>query len=66
MPLWKRTMECDCGNVIDRDRNSAINIMVRFLSQNALWPGYLHFVDNIRQTGLPMRIRFSESDSQMK
>ena len=66
MPLWKRTMECDCGNVIDRDRNSAINIMVRFLSQNALWTGYLQFVDNLRQTGLPMRIRFLESDFQMK
>jgi putative transposase len=66
MPLWERTMICDCGNVIDRDRNSAINIMVRFLSQNALWTGYLQFVDNLRQTGLPMRIRFSESDSQMK
>lgn len=66
MPLWKRTMECDCGNVMDRDRNSAINIMVRFLSQNALWTGYLQFVDNLRQTGLPMRIRFSESDFQMK
>lgn len=66
MPLGKRTMECDCGNVIDRDRNSAINIMVRFLSQNALWTGYLQFVDNLRQTGLPMRIRFLESDFQMK
>ncbi|WP_082088339.1 zinc ribbon domain-containing protein [Methanosarcina sp. WWM596] len=36
MPLWERTMKCDCGNVIDRDRNSAINIMKRFLSQNVL------------------------------
>lgn len=31
MPLSQRTMKCDCGNVIDRDRNSAINIMEFFL-----------------------------------
>ena len=52
MPLWKRTMECDCGNVIDRDRNSSIYIMLRFLSQNAMWTGYQLFVGNLRQTGL--------------
>ncbi|MCX9027087.1 MAG: transposase, partial [Candidatus Methanoperedens sp.] len=52
MPLWKRTMECDCGNVIDRDKNSAIFIMLRFLSQNAMWTGYQQFVDNLRKTGL--------------
>lgn len=54
MPLWERTMKCDCGNVIDRDRNSAINIMKRFLSQNALWTSYQEFSDNLRQTGLQM------------
>ncbi len=52
MPLYQRVMNCDCGNVIDRDRNSAINIMTRFLSQNALWTGYRQFADNLRQTGL--------------
>ncbi|CAG0970616.1 MAG: transposase [Candidatus Methanoperedens nitroreducens] len=52
MPLWKRTMNCDCGNVIDRDRNSSIYIMLRFLSQNAMWTGYQQFVGNLRQTGL--------------
>lgn len=52
MPLWKRTIECDCGNLIDRDRNSAIYIMLRFLSQNAMWTGYQQFVDNLRKTGL--------------
>jgi putative transposase len=46
-------MECDCGNVIDRDRNSAVAIIVRFLSQNALWTGYQQFVGNLRKTGLP-------------
>lgn len=52
MPIWKRTMDCDCGNHIDRDRNSAINIMLRFLSQNALWTSYRRFADNLRKTGL--------------
>lgn len=52
MPLWKRIMECDCGNMIDRDRNSAINIMLRFLSQNAMWTGYQQLVGNLRKTGL--------------
>ncbi|KKW12576.1 MAG: Transposase [Candidatus Gottesmanbacteria bacterium GW2011_GWB1_49_7] len=52
MALSKRRMRCDCGNDIDRDRNSAVNIMVRFLSQNAKWTGYQQFADNLRQTGL--------------
>jgi len=61
MPLWKRTMECDeCGTVLDRDRNSAINIMKRFLSQNAQWTGYPRFVDNLRQTGLPQVVVYSQ------
>ena len=33
MPLYERRYVCDCGNDIDRDRNSAVNIMQRFLSQ---------------------------------
>jgi putative transposase len=52
MPLWVRTMKCDCGNVIDRDRNSSVGIMLRFLSQFALWTGYQQFVGNLRNTGL--------------
>uniref|UniRef100_UPI0025F4AA5F transposase n=1 Tax=Methanoculleus sp. UBA303 TaxID=1915497 RepID=UPI0025F4AA5F len=51
MPLWKRVMNCECGNCIDRDQNSAVNIMVRFLSQDALWTGYRQFAGNLRQTG---------------
>jgi len=66
MPLWERTMSCDCGNNIDRDRNSAINIMSKFLSKNALWTGYQIFSDNLRQTGLLMSMRFTESYPQMK
>ncbi len=52
MPLMNREYVCDCGNVIDRDRNSAINIMSRYLSQNGLWTAYQQFADNLRQTGL--------------
>jgi putative transposase len=52
MPTSIRVMSCDCGNVLDRDRNSSINIMKRFLSQNALWTGYQQFVGNLRQTGV--------------
>lgn len=53
MPLWIRIMRCDCGNVIDRDKNSSVNIMMRFLSQFALWAGYQQFAGNLRNTGLP-------------
>ncbi len=31
MPLDKRTMECDCGHVMDRDLNAARNILARGL-----------------------------------
>ena len=27
MPLWNRQMNCECGNVMDRDYNASINIM---------------------------------------
>lgn len=30
--LNERSIICDCGNVMDRDNNSAVNIMERFLS----------------------------------
>jgi transposase len=30
--LSDRVIHCDCGNVIGRDKNSAVNIMLRFLS----------------------------------
>jgi putative transposase len=34
MPLWKRTYRCGtCGLVIDRDENSAVNILQRFLAR---------------------------------
>ncbi len=65
MPLWMQNMECDCGNYIDRDQNSAINIMYNFLSQNALWTSFQQFAENLRQTGLPISKRFLESFPQM-
>jgi len=34
MPLWKRTYKCPkCGLVMDRDENSAVNILTRFLAR---------------------------------
>lgn len=52
MLLKQRIYKCDCGNNIDRDENSSVNIMLRYLSQNGLWTAYWHFVSNLRQTGL--------------
>jgi putative transposase len=53
MQIWDRAMECDCGNGLDRDRNSAVNIMVRFLSQSASVDGLFSLRENmLRQTGL--------------
>jgi len=34
MPLWKRTYKCHkCGLVMDRDENSAVNILTRYLAR---------------------------------
>jgi putative transposase len=44
MPLWKRTYRCEnCGLVLDRDENSAVNHLQRFLAR----PGP-HAVDAAR------------------
>jgi len=48
--LSDREMDCDCGNFIDRDKNSCVNMMKRFLSQNAKWTGYEEFLRNLRHT----------------
>ena len=49
MPFYQRIYHCEsCGTVLDRDQNSAINIMKRFLSYNALWTSYQCFEKNIR------------------
>ena len=50
LSLSDREMNCDCGNEIDRDKNSCVNMMKRFLSQNAKWTGYQEFLGNLRHT----------------
>jgi len=60
MPLEIRIYDCDnCGNKIDRDENSSINIMLDYLSQNGLWMSFQQFVDNLRKTGLTI-VRYSK------
>ncbi len=59
MPLYRRIYKCDCGNILDRDKNSAINILLRYLSTNGLWTAYSQFVSNLRQTGLTI-VRHSQ------
>jgi putative transposase len=65
MPLQNREYECDCGNKIDRDRNSSINIMLDYLSQNGLWIPYQIFIDNLRKTGLVIA-RYSQEATSSK
>ncbi len=50
MPLWKRTYRCpnpDCRFVMDRDENSAVNILKRYLAR--LGP---HTDDSVRCAGV--------------
>ena len=63
MPLSERVYVCECGNRIDRDKNSAVNIMLRFLSQNGLWTAYWQFVSNLRHTGLTIVSHSEEAHS---
>ncbi|WP_321416568.1 transposase [uncultured Methanomethylovorans sp.] len=53
MSLDDRIYECGyCSNVIDRDMNSSVNILLRYFKHNALWTSYQNTIDNLRQTGL--------------
>ena len=52
MPLSKRIMKCDCGNVIDRDRNSAVNIMIDFLLKYNLLKELRRFMNSLSREGL--------------
>jgi putative transposase len=55
--LSERTIHCDCGTVIDRDKNSAANIMLRFLSQEPLVDGESskqHFLDGLHRHTAPV------------
>jgi putative transposase len=51
MPLSKRTMECDCGNVMDRDLNAARNILARGL--HTLKPDLKRTQEQRKTPGLP-------------
>src|SRR5271157_2862467 len=53
--LSERTIKCDCGIIIDRDKNSAINIMLRFLSQKPLMNRELarKFLDGLHRHTAP-------------
>jgi len=63
MPLYQRVYQCEnCGNVIDRDQNSALNIMKRFLSINAVCTGYQQFlqtIGNLRSVNDKMKVSSS-------
>jgi putative transposase len=59
--IYERKINCGCGNTIDRDLNSAINIMVKFLSQESVvdtesflykWKGFttIHSTTHIRSS----------------
>ena len=48
MALYGINMIYERGNKLDQDKNSSINIMLRFLS-TGLWTAYQLFVDNLRQ-----------------
>ncbi|MGH2478646.1 MAG: RNA-guided endonuclease InsQ/TnpB family protein [Ktedonobacteraceae bacterium] len=41
MPLWKRMYYCvECGLVMDRDENSAVNILTRFLARRGPYTSF--------------------------
>ncbi len=51
MPLSKRVMECDCGNVMDRDLNAARNILARGL--DTLGPDLKRTQESCKTAGSP-------------
>ncbi len=60
MPLHVRQYICDCGNNIDRDKNSSVNIMSKFLSHNGLCTAYSQFAGNLRHTGIAIEAMYSQ------
>ena len=59
MAISDRTMKCaigsnglPCGNIIDRDRNSAVNIMLDFLLKYNLSDGLRRFINSLSREGL--------------
>ncbi|MFX1318920.1 MAG: RNA-guided endonuclease InsQ/TnpB family protein [Promethearchaeota archaeon] len=62
--LSDRLIQCDCGNTLDRDKNAAVNIMVRFLSQQPPVNGepLQIFLDGLyRHTALSLSTRVEDS-----
>jgi putative transposase len=65
MPLWKRTYCCtNCGLVMDRDENSAVNILTRFLARRGphtpLECGVLHEDQNgveVMEASCPIQVQ---------
>ena len=51
MKLFNRYMICDCGVNIDRDKNSSINILKRYLSQIGLWIAHSKTILSVLQPG---------------
>ena len=62
--LSERHIQCNCGTPLDRDQNAAVNLMVRFLSQQPLVNGepLQGFLDGLhRHTALPHLPRVVDS-----
>jgi len=49
LKLGDRDYICDCGNNIDRDKNSTINQMCLYLSQNVSWTHFQEFLGNLEK-----------------
>jgi len=69
MPLWKRTYSCvECGLVMDRDENSAVNILTKFLARRGphtsdLTCGVLHADQNgveVTEASCPAQVQQRE------
>ena len=63
-PLSERQIQCDCGTQLGRDQNAAVNIMIRFLSQQPPVNGepLQGFLNGLhRQTALPCMVRGVDS-----
>jgi putative transposase len=62
--LSERSIQCNCGNSLDRDQNAAVNIMIRFLLQQPPVNGepLQDFLDGLhRHTALPVLLRVVDS-----
>ncbi len=67
----ERTIKCNCGNQMDRDLNSAVNIMSKFLQEKNLlhqssvneesflhkWKGFLRHTANGKEKSSPIGVQ---------